>query len=234
MKNGLLLLWLLLMPMLAFGQNTSSVFGPVIDAGEQGWEYRASYDDDSSDWNQRLHYQRAINGSLRWRIVGQVRETSSSNFDEDYLRGELVWQLTPDDRDYQTGLRFELRHRFDDRPNEVTVHWINQWKQVENWTFRAILGASRQFGDNDADGLLIETRFSAVTSLTNGPSLGIEAYSDYGSTTDWLDTEDQSHQVGPFAVWDLGNNWSLFTGGLFGLTDGSDDAQLRFRIGKDF
>jgi hypothetical protein len=217
-----------------WAQNTSSVFGTVIDEGEQGWQYRASYDDDSSDINQRLHYQRAINGSLRWRLVGQVRETSDSRFDEDYVRGELVWQITPDGQDYQTGFRFELRHRFEDRPDEITVHWINQWKHFDGWTFRALLGASHQFGDNDADGLLIETRLSAYTSLDQGPSLGLEAYSDYGSTADWLSTDEQSHQIGPFAGWDLGNGWAMFTGVLFGLTDGSDDAQLRFRIGREF
>jgi len=233
-NKHLFVVGLLMLSTLSFGQNTSGVFGPVIDEGEQGWEYRASFDDDSSEWNQRFHYQRAINGSLRWRIVGQVRETDDSSFDEDYLRAELVWQVSPDDRDYQTGFRFELRHRFEDRPDEATVHWINQWKTIDRWTFRAILGATRQFGDNHADGILIETRLNAYTSIAESVRLGVEAFSDYGSTTDWLDTDDQSHQLGPFAVWDLGNDWSLFTGGLFGLTDGSDDAQLRLRLSRDF
>ena len=218
----------------ALAQNTSGVFGPVIDEGESGWEYRATYDPDDEDLNQRFHYQRAINGAMRWRVVAQVRSTDDSDFDPDFLRGELVWQVTPDDQKFQSGFRFEGRYRFEDRPGDVTVHWTNQWKHIVNWTLRAILGATQQIGNDPADGILIQTRASATTSVGDGPKLGIEWFGEYGSTSDWLGLDEQEHQIGPVAVWDLGGDWSLYTGALFGATDATADTNLRFRIGKEY
>ena len=218
----------------ALAQNTSGVFGPVVDDGESGWEYRASFDPDDEDLNQRLHYQRAINGALRWRVVAQVRSTDDSDFDPDYLRGELVWQVTPDDQPYQTGFRFETRYRFDDRPGDVTVHWINQWKHIDNWTLRFLVGATQQVGNDPADGIFIQTRASATTALDAGPKLGLEWFGEYGSTEAWLDLDEQEHQLGPVAVWALNADWSLYTGALFGVTDVAPDHQLRFRLTRNY
>ncbi|MEM6653069.1 MAG: hypothetical protein AAF582_10745 [Pseudomonadota bacterium] len=218
----------------ATAQNTSGVFGPVIDDGERGWEYRFSYDPDDKDFNQRFHYQQAISGALRWRIIAQVRSTDDSDFDPDFLRGEMVWQVSPDDQAYQTGFRFEGRYRFDDRPGDVTVHWINQWRHVDDWTFRFIIGATQQIGNDPADGILMQTRSSATTSVPGGPKLGLEWFGEYGSTSDWLGFDDQEHQIGPVAVWDVGNDWSLYTGALFGATDATPDAELRFRLTREY
>lgn len=218
----------------ATAQNTAGVFGPVIDADDRGVEYRATYDADSEELNQRVHYQQAINGEMRWRVVAQVRETADSDVDPDYVRGELVWQVTPDDQKYQTGFRFEGRYRFDDRPGDVTVHWTNQWKHIDNWTLRFIVGATQQIGNDPADGILIQTRAGAYTSLNGGPRVGAELFSQYGSTSDWLPFDEQEHQAGPFAVFSLNDDWDLYAGALFGLTDTTPDQQLRFRIGRDF
>ncbi len=218
----------------AFAQNTAGVFGPVIDENERGFEYRATYDADSEELNQRVHYQQAINGEMRWRVVAQVRETEDSDFDADYVRGELVWQVTPDDQKYQTGFRFEGRYRFDDRPGDVTVHWTNQWKHIDNWTLRFIVGATQQIGNDPADGILIQTRAGGYTDLEAGPRVGFELFSEYGSTSDWLPLDEQEHSAGPFAVFGLDEDWNLYAGVLLGLTDPTPDQQFRFRIGRDF
>lgn len=233
MKLTLCALALVVSP-IAYAQNTSGVFGPVIDEGERGWEYRATYEPDSEGLAQRVHYQQALNGELRWRAVAQVRKTDDSDVDLDYLRGEIVWQVTPDDQKYQSGFRFEGRYRFNDRPGDVTVHWANQWKHIDNWTMRFILGATQQIGNDPADGLQIQTRASAMTSLSDGPKIGLELFSEYGSTSDWLDADEQEHEFGPVAVWNLNEDWNLYSGALFGLTDASADIQLRFRLSKGF
>jgi hypothetical protein len=218
----------------AMAQNTSGVFGPVIDADDHGWEYRGTYDPDDEDYNQRLHYQRAINGELRWRVIGALRSTNDSDFDPDFLRAELVWQVSPDDQNYQTGFRFEGRYRFEDRPGDLTVHWINQWKPIDNWTTRFIIGATQQIGNDPADGILLQTRASATTSISGGPKLGVEWFGEYGSTSDWLSTNEQEHQIGPVAVWKLDDDWSLYTGALFGATEVTPDTAIRLRITKDY
>lgn len=219
---------------MAMAQNTSGVFGPVVDADDHGWEYRASYNPDDEDVNQRVHYQRAINGELRWRVVGALRATDDTDFDPDFVRAELVWQITPDDQKYQSGFRFEGRYRFEDRPADVTVHWTNQWKSIDDWTLRFSVGATQQIGNDPADGILIQTRAGATTFLTGGPKIGLELFSAYGSTSDWLDVDDQQHQIGPVAVWDVNADWSLYTGALFGATDASPDAELRLRLTRNY
>lgn len=218
----------------ASAQNTAGVFGPVINEDDRGFEYRATYDPDSEDLRQRFHYQQAINGAVRWRVIGQVRKTADSDFDADYVRGEVVWQVTPDGQKYQTGFRVDARYRFDERPGDVTVHWTNQWKHIDDWTLRFIVSTTRQFSNNPADGLLIQTRAGGYTSLSAGPRVGLEVFSQYGSTSDWRSFDDQSHQTGPFAVFSLNDDWNLYTGILFGLTDATSDQELRFRIGRDF
>ena len=107
MKLTLCALALVVSP-IAYAQNTSGVFGPVIDEGERGWEYRATYEPDSEGLAQRVHYQQALNGELRWRAVAQVRKTDDSDVDLDYLRGEIIWQVTPDDQKYQSGFALKV------------------------------------------------------------------------------------------------------------------------------
>jgi hypothetical protein len=219
---------------MALAQNTSGVSGPVIDAGESDWEYRATYHPDDEDFNQRLHYQRAINGAVRWRLVGQVRSTDDSDFDPDFVRAELVWQTTPDDQLHQSGFRFDARYRFEDRPGNFAVHWLNQWKQIDNWTMRLQITASQQIGNDPADGILIQSAASATTSLREGPKLGVEWFGQFGSTPDWLGLEEQKHQIGPVAVWSENDDWRLSTGALFGATDVSPDAELRIRLTRNY
>lgn len=122
----------------------------------------------------------------------------------------------------------------DTRPGDITVHWANQWKHIDYWTMRFIVGATQQIGNDPADGLQIQTRASAMTSLSYGPKIGLELFSEYGSTSDWLDANEQEHEFGPVAVWKLNEDWNLYSGALFGLTDASADSQLRFRLSKGF
>jgi len=215
---------------MASAQSTGGVFGPVVDESDQAWDYRLSYDPDTENTAHRLHYQRAINGELRWRVIGQVRSTEDAEFDADHLTAQLFWQVTPEPQAYQSGFRFDGRYRFDDRPGQFTIHWIHQWRQVDDWTLRFISGATLEIGDGARDGLAIQTRASAMRSLASGPKLGVELFSQYGSTTDWLEFEEQRHQAGPVAVWSLGERWSLYTGALLGVSEAAPDATFRVRV----
>ena len=75
------LLILVLSTLSAAAQNTGGVFPPSVDEGHKSAQYRAAYNADNDNFNQRLHYQQAINGDFMWRIIGQTRETASSDFD---------------------------------------------------------------------------------------------------------------------------------------------------------
>ena len=104
----------------ALAQNTSGVFGPVVDDGESGWEYRASFDPDDDDLNQRLHYQRAINGALRWRVVAQVRSTDDSDFDPDGVSSR--WKVS--------GTFNDCRLRAENRTKSTTGSGRKSMKKV--------------------------------------------------------------------------------------------------------
>ncbi len=215
---------------MAAAQSTGGVFGPVVDEGDSAWDFRVSHDPDSENTAVRLHYQRAIDSDLRWRLIGQVRSTEDADFDPDHLTAQLFWQVTPDLQSYQSGFRFDGRYRFDDRLGQITVHWIHQWRQVDDWTLRFITGATLEIGDDARDGLAIQTRASAMRSLASGPKLGVELFSQDGSTTDWLDLEYQRHEAGPVAVWSLRDGWGLYTGALFGVSESAPDATFRVRV----
>ncbi|MEM8988030.1 MAG: hypothetical protein AAGC95_15040 [Pseudomonadota bacterium] len=212
----------------AYAQNTSGVFSPTVDDGESSLQYRGGYDPDTDAHAHRLHYQRAISDDLRWRILAQGRKRNDQDFDFDYARAELMWQLNEDGAAWRHALRFELRVRDEDRPGDVTVHWTNHVKVTDHFSYRIIGGVSAEFGANTDDGLLLQTRARANWKTDAGPSVGVEMFNQYGSTADFADFEDQRHQIGPYTSFDIADNWSVFTGALFGVTDVASDTELRF------
>lgn len=222
----------------AVAQNTSGVFGPTVSEGDRSVQYRVGIDIDGLDGEaaiaQRVHYQHAINGNLRWRVVAQARKTDASDIDYDFFRGELLWQISPDDSKYQTGLRFDARFRDDNRAHQLGANWTNQWTFDNGWRARAIALTSVQYGKNPRDGIRAQTRFNVSKNLGDGASLGVEMFNIYGYTGDIPDFEDQSHSVGPFVSTKLTEDVSIFAGALFGITDASPDNELRLWVSRGF
>jgi len=225
-----------LVPMVSPGhaQNTSGVFSPVVDEGERSAQYRLGLDPESDALAQRFHYQQALNGELRWRFVGKFRRTDDSDVDYDFARLELLWQLTPDGQDHQSGLRFEVRHRSDDRPGDIGLLWTNQWPLGNDWRLRLIADIGHQIGPGADDGFLLGGRAEVSRKLEAGPSVGLRLFSNYGSTDNFLGFDEQIHEIGPVASFDVGEDWSLLTSALFGLTDSSPDAQFKLWITRTF
>ena len=65
---------IVLLPLPAMA-NTTTVFSPDVKEDTSALEYRSSYvpsdGDERSAFAHRLHYQRAINDTWRWRLIGQ-------------------------------------------------------------------------------------------------------------------------------------------------------------------
>ena len=97
----------------AYAQNTGGVFPTQVNEGHRSLQYRAAINPDNAQdefgFAQRLHYQQAINGDLMWRVVGQTQKTESSDFDFAFLQAELFWELSDDQDQHKTGLRFDAR-----------------------------------------------------------------------------------------------------------------------------
>lgn len=218
----------------AAAQLTSGVPGPVIDAGHAAAGYRAAFEPDTDRLAHRVHYERASSGQLMWRAIAQFRKADGSGVDFDYLQGELRWQVTPDGQAWQSGLRFDARLRDDSRPEQVAIHWLNQWRAMERVRVRlnATLGA--ELGAGARDGIDLQTRAEISRRLEAGPALGLEMYNRYGSTSDLPALKDQVHQAGLFAELPLAKNFTVRTSALAGLSDASPDATLRVFLSRTF
>ena len=228
---GIALILLFALP--AMAQNTGGVFPPDVNEGHKSAQYRGAINTDDGVFAQRLHYQQAINGDFMWRIVGATRDTSASDVDFDFVQAELFWQISPDEDDFRTGLRFDARARDDDRPQQVGLNWINQWDLNENWNARAIALSVLQFGENDADGILLGGRAHLARKVGKSSTLGVEYFGNFGSTNNFT-LSKTGQTVGPFVTTKIAEKTSVFGGVQFGLNDVAPSTDLRFWVTQGF
>jgi len=222
----------------AAAQNTGGVFPTQVNEGHKSLQYRAAIDPDNAQdefgFAQRLHYQQAINGDFMWRIVGQTQKTESSDFDFSFLQAELFWELSDDEDQHKTGLRFDARLTDGDRAEQLGVNWMNQFNFDNGWHARAILLSSVQIGDTSADGVNLQTRARVAKKLGTGQTIGVEMYNNYGRTSDFGSFDEQNHTIGPFVSAPLGNKLSVFAGPLFGLSKAAANVEARLWLTKGF
>lgn len=218
----------------ALAQNTSGVFGPVVKADDHGVQYRAAIDFNDDSWSQRFHYQKALNGNLRLRGIIATRETAASEMDFDFVRAEAVWQVTPDNSNYQSGFRFEGRIRGDGRPDEVRANWINQWSFPEGWRARAILMNTLQVADKTNDELNFSGRFGLSRRTKSGVRLGVHSFVDFGDTGHIRLFNGNTAEMGPFVSFNVTDKTDLYVGTLHGLTRDAADNQFRVFVGRSF
>ncbi|MFK8029333.1 MAG: hypothetical protein AB8G18_03775 [Gammaproteobacteria bacterium] len=226
----------LFFPVKSAAQNTGGVFGPVVNEGHQSVQYRLAFIDDSDGFAQRIHYEKALDSKYMWRVIGQTRKTGSSDFDFDYVQGELFWDVTDDtSRFWQSGLRLDVRVRDGNRNETIGLNWMNQFQLSNGWQARLLALTSVDIGSGARDGAGLQTRGNLFKTLPDRKQIGLELYSSYGTTSDFADFDDQRHTLGPFAVIPVGSNgWSIFAGALFGLTESSPDADIRFWVTRNY
>lgn len=222
----------------AMAQNTGGVFPTQVNEGHRSLQYRAAINPDNAQdefgFAQRLHYQQAINGDLMWRVVGQTQKTESSDFDFAFLQAELFWELSDDQDQHKTGLRFDARLTDGGRAEQLGVNWMNHFNFDNGWHARAIVLSSVQIGDTAANGVGLQTRARVGKKLETGQTIGVEMYNAYGRTTGFGSFNDQNHTIGPFISAPLGNKVSVFAGPLFGLSRAAPDVEARLWLTKGF
>jgi len=222
----------------ALAQTTGGVFGPVVNEGHRSAQYRFGLVPDASGSEDsiahRLHYQQSFTGSTTWRILVQANDRPGSSLDFDYLQGQLFWQVTPDERAWQSGFRFDARWRDDDRPGQIGANWTNQVKLSDRWSTRFLVMSAVDVGDNARDGVYLQTRANLARKFEGGAQAGIEMFNNYGNTEDLGDFDDQSHQIGPFASMPVAENWSVVGSVLVGMSDAASDTDLRLWVGREF
>ncbi|MEM7221234.1 MAG: hypothetical protein AAF515_22945 [Pseudomonadota bacterium] len=229
MRRGLFAALALLcaLPGTAAADNTGGVFGPVVEEGHRSWQYRIAVDTDTEALAQRIHYQRSIDDDFMWRVVAQTRRaTANADQEFDYVQGELFWQLGDLRPGWQQGLRFDLRLRDGDRPQQVGLNWMHDIELGGDWMLRALALSVLQFGDNDRDALILQTRGSLNRRLAPGTMASLSLFANLGDTDDF-GVGKRAQQLGPTFAMNVGRRWQLVVGYLAGLNGASPDHQLR-------
>jgi len=230
---------LLFLSMASVASNTSGVMGPNVKKGEKSAQIRLalSPSDEYSqqdEWAYRAHYQRAFSAQLRGRIVLQYRDSGVRMYE--YVRAELLYNYKKKDPGgiFSSGLRFDLRQRRGDNPEEFAINWGHQWDLNNSFRVRATVIGAWEFGsDKAASGTDIETRFSVSTKIDNGLTVGLEMFNGFGKVGEFGSFNDQSHQIGPMLGGSIGDIKYQFRY-LAGVSNGSGDHNFGLRFNKSF
>lgn len=223
-----------LLPSLAMAQNLAGVFPPGFGTDHESAQYRVAYDPDGYATAHRAHFQKSIDDVFLWRVIGQARKSDSQQLDFDKFTAELFWNWSDDDSPWQQGMRFDAAVFTEGRPGSFAANWTGQYLGIEGWRFRTNVLAAVQVGDGRQGGVFLQTRAEVLYQLSAGRSVGLHHYGVYGSTDDLRGVEEQGHQLGPFVDAPLVGQWRVFGSVLFGLTDGSQDTNLKLWLTRRF
>ena len=220
--------------------NTSTVFGPGVDAGARALEYRLSLepedDGDAEVFTHRLHYQQAFNDSWRGRVIVNQRAVGGGDLDVRYSRLELQWQfLESETHGWDSALRYEIQVATQGgNPDRFRLAWTGSVDVTQRWQLRGNFLTGHEFGANADDGLLMEARAQASYALRDSLRLGVEVFSDLNTTANPGGFDEQEHQLGPILKAGLGRGWSLNAGYLRGISAAAPDDTFRLMAEFEF
>ena len=224
----------------ASAQNVGGVFGPVVKEGDRSIQYRAGFSpgqDGSPDrFVHRFHYQQAINDSLRWRVVAQGSDLEDGNLESNFVVGELHWQfLDAKEAGWSSAFRVDARvSEGDDGAHLLGFNWTSQVPLTDRLSFIGVVLLAEELGDRARDGTFLQTRGSLTYTLDSGNKIGVEMFNIHGDLGDLQDLDEQSLTIGPTFSTTLNEDWSLFAGVQFGLTDPVRDTDFRLWFGRSF
>jgi hypothetical protein len=213
--------------------NTGGIFGPVVNGGHQSIQYRNAYDPDNHNFNQRLHYQRATSDDVMVRGLVQTKKTPQSTNDLDFFQAELFWQLEDVTPRWQQGFRFDARVGAENRPHQIGINWMHDVTLSPTLLARFLMLGSKQLGSHAQSGVTFQARSSLNYQLTDDWVLSFEVFSNLGTTGKFNGLSNQTQQVGPAIIGNLGK-WQLFAGVLSGVTSSSPNNSFRFWLTKQF
>lgn len=223
----------------AFSQIASGVPGATVKDGEKFLQYRIAIDveDDSTGqaaFAQRVMYRQAINDRVSVRGSIQSLRTSDSDFDFDYAKVEVTWQITPEAQRYQTGLRLDLRARANNRADHIGLNWAHQMSFKDGWRARGALSGTLQVSDKTSDNIAFGGSAQLSRKLDSGVRLGVHGFSSFGDSHGLLLLKRSSTVAGPFIAFKLSETVPVMIGTLHGVTHNARDDQIRLFIGKNF
>lgn len=222
----------------AEAQNTSSVSGPVVSAGDREVEYRVGWvpgeDGGGERFGHRFDYSFAINERTGVKVAANFEDEPGEDIRFDNINVEYLIELSPEDADiWQTGIRFDARLSNGPDPERIGFNWLNQWQLSDRLRARAHLIATRQIGETAQKAIALEVRSSLSWKLGGGYDIALLNFTQLGSSDDFS-VGGRVQQAGPALSGKLGNGYGWTAGTLFGLSDAAPENDIRFWITKSF
>lgn len=217
-------------------QNTTTVFSPDVDKGEKELEGRFAYDPDADSFAKRLHYQYGFTESFRLRGIAAFRSDDDERGDFRYFRLEGQYQFLEDEKaGFDSALRAELQIADGDDPaSRVRLAWTNKYDINENWQVRGIFITGHQFGPESDGGYLLGVRGQISRKITDSFKLAIDYYGDLNDTNEVGSFDEQEHQIGPIALFDVTESLKAHVGVLFGASEAAADTDFRVFLTQAF
>jgi hypothetical protein len=219
----------------AFAQNTSSVSGANIVAGQTELGYRAAYaiedGGDADAFAHRLHYQQALDEDWRVRAI-ILQSDRGGEFEVRSVQLEVQKQFVEgaDHHGWNSAIRVDgLIPTEDDRPGRARIGWLNGLDLGRKWQVRANLYLAREIGENARRSLMVEARAEATYKLPSGTRIGLQSF----NTARTADLFAQRRQLGLVVKGKLTESLSYETGALFGLSADASDAEFRLFLAYD-
>ncbi|WP_084395644.1 hypothetical protein [Henriciella aquimarina] len=220
----------------ADAQNTSSVSSPGVKSGEREIEYRFGWapDDDGGDsYAHRFDYGFAINERTSLKVFATLEDRPGQDLRFDNINTEYLIELSPEGaRLWQTGIRFDTRISNGPDAERLGLNWLNRWTLNDRISARAMLIATREFGDRAEENVAFELRSSVTYKLDGDYEAALLAFNELG-TTDAIGTGGLPQQVGPTLSGPLGQGWRWTAGNLFGVSDSAPDNDIRLWVSRD-
>ena len=221
---------------------TGNVGSAGVSEGERAAEARVGFDD-AGNAAARVQYEQAFSGWYQLRAIAVFRQPEDGGWDYSGLTVENWFQWAEESRDgagFNGGLRLAYTLADGDGGDEAAARLTLTDRFAEGWEWRANLIASAGTSDDAESGVDLESRLQLTRSLPGAAfaggtwRLGAELFSEYGNSRDIPGLDQQAHQFGPIlkAEWD--NGVHIQVGARAGLTEGADDAMVKFFLGREF
>lgn len=217
----------------ARAQSLAGVPGAEINAGERTFDYRAGYalpaDGRTDRFGQRFHYQQAVSGDWRIRVLVQQGEDGRGILQTQFVSLQSQHQFI--NRKGATGfasaVRFDGFIPVDNRPGRARVVLLNSLDLAGKVQLRTDVFLARDFGDERADGIDVETRAEISLPLSARTRLGGQLFDRWNTTADFGSLNEQRHQAGLFVRSRITEKLGVEAGWLFGVSSAAPDADVR-------